>query len=208
MGHCCRLGAAIDQERVLFTTDNFFVVPTFGSIGIEGYLLVIPKDHHLGVGMVPESQYTELNGLVEDTLRLLKATYGVDSVIFEHGPRMKETDSCCIDHAHLHIVPGVDITDGWATDLMGRLSDYGMFYRVEMIKGWSRTREMLAGGESYLFMRTPEGIPLMSNQNFLRPSQYFRKMVADSIGSREWNWRNFPDYVTLNKTIERLKGKL
>ena len=109
---CCRLGAAINQWRLLCETPHFFVMPTLGSFGREGYLLIVTKEHFLGFGMLPPSFFPELNELVRDIRKLVQAEYGKSPLIFEHGPRIGEEESGqSIDHAHLHVIPGIDITD-------------------------------------------------------------------------------------------------
>jgi hypothetical protein len=67
---CCKLGKAINQERLLCETSNFFVIPTLGSLGIEGYVLIVTKEHFLGFGMLPSNFYPELNELLGDVKNL------------------------------------------------------------------------------------------------------------------------------------------
>ena len=113
--YCCRLATAIGQDRLLCETSNFFVIPTLGSMGIEGYLLIIPKEHHHAMGMIPENHLPELNNLISDVKKIIKSVYGLPTLLFEHGPRVGNLDSGqSVDHAHLHIVPGIDITENWA----------------------------------------------------------------------------------------------
>lgn len=208
MGSCCKLTDAVNGERILCRTDNFFVMPTLGPIGVEGYLLIIPNKHHLGMGAVPDSLYPELNELINDTKKIIWSEYRKPSLIFEHGPRVGELSSgASIDHAHLHVVPGVDITKEWAVDLMMRLGDTGKFYRVERVEGFGKAKELLENKKSYLYLENILGVQLMSEQNFNRPSQYFRKMVADNVCSLNWNYKRHPDYRTLERTIKKLKGK-
>jgi diadenosine tetraphosphate (Ap4A) HIT family hydrolase len=208
MRYCCRLGEAVEQERVLIKTDNFFVIPTLGSIGIEGYLLIIPKKHHLGISSLPSSIFPELNYLINETKKIIKSEYKKKTLVFEHGPRIGETKSgTSIDHAHLHLVPGIDITKDWAIDLMGRLGGVGKFYRVERVEGFERGEELIKRGSSYLYVENLSGRKLLSEQNFHRPSQYFRKMVANHVDPTAWNWKKYPDKETLEKTIEKLKPR-
>jgi diadenosine tetraphosphate (Ap4A) HIT family hydrolase len=206
---CCRLGAAINQERVLCKTPNFFVLPTLGSLGIEGYVLIVPNAHVLGFAMLPSEHLSELNELKEDVKKLLLSEYGESPLIFEHGPRVGPTPSGqSIDHAHLHVVPArVDITDDWAVDLTHRLGNPGDFYRMDRVKDLERAREMCNRGTSYLYVENPRGFQLLSEQNFPRPPQYFRKMVADKIGIPTWDWKKHPDYETLDRTLKTLQGK-
>src|SRR3989344_8457718 len=102
---CCELGAKLlDQKQVLYQTDNFFVAPTIGPIGIEGYLLIMPKKCYSGVGGIPEELYPELENVLEKTRSVLKKEYDLDSQMFEHGPRFgRHGGGICLDHAHLHV---------------------------------------------------------------------------------------------------------
>jgi diadenosine tetraphosphate (Ap4A) HIT family hydrolase len=179
-------------------------------LGIEGYVLIVPNAHVLGFAMLPSRLLSELNELKEDVKRLLLLEYGESPLIFEHGPRVGPTPSGqSIDHAHLHVVPArVDITDDWAMDLTHRLGNLGDFYRMDRVKDLERAREMCNRGTSYLYVENPEGAQLLSEQNFPRPPQYFRKMVADKLGIPTWDWKEHPDYKTLNRTLEKLQGKL
>jgi len=208
MEACCVLGDGINQDRLICQTSNFFVIPSKGSMGIPGYLLIVSKKHYLGFGQIPQKQYPELLGLINDVKSLIKHEYGLPSLLFEHGPRLKEPSGQSINHAHLHVVPGVDITKEWAVDMMQRLKDPGLFYKIERIQGFERAGELLDSGSSYLYMETPMGVQLLSKQNFYRPNQYFRKMVSHQVGLRSWNWKKYPYIRTLEKTVERLKGKL
>ncbi|MDD5331674.1 MAG: HIT family protein [Candidatus Nanoarchaeia archaeon] len=207
--YCCQLASAIEQDRLLCKTSNFFVIPTLGSMGIEGYILVIPKIHYPSISQIPDPHQSELNELLSNIKRLIKLEYNLSTLIFEHGPRIGNLDSGqSVDHAHLHIIPGADITKNWAVDLMMRLGHKGQFYRVDRVEGLDKARDLILSGSSYLYMQTPEGVELVSEQNFPRPPQYFRTMVANKIKTEKWDWRQFPDYKTLEKTVERLHGKL
>ena len=59
---------------------------------------------------------------------------------------------------------------------------------------------------SYLYVEDLDGVERMSDQNFVRPSQYFRKMVADKIGAKNWDWRKYPDKETMEKTLDKLRA--
>jgi diadenosine tetraphosphate (Ap4A) HIT family hydrolase len=206
---CCELRLDINRYRVVCETPNFFVMPTLGSMGIEGYLLIITKEHHLGFGMIPQSQHAELAELISELKGRVKDEYGKSCLIFEHGPRIGGTEpGKSIDHSHLHLVPGVDIVDDWAVDMMHRLGRKGQFYRVDRVEGFEKARELCLRGSSYLYVDSPQGMQLLSEQNFHRPSQYFRTMVAHQVEVTEWNWKENNDLETLLKTVQRLQGKI
>jgi diadenosine tetraphosphate (Ap4A) HIT family hydrolase len=207
--YCCQLAKEIETERTILKTNNFFVIPTLGSMGIEGYLLVIPIKHYHAIAEISRESQRELEEITRDIKKIIFSEYGLSTLIFEHGPRLGNLDSGqSIDHAHLHFVPGIDITENWAKDLMYRLGKVGQYYKMERIQGFSKAKELLDSGKSYLYLQNLKGIKLLSEQNFHRPSQYFRTMVANQVGSRKWNWRFNPDKKTIEKTVTRLKGKI
>ena len=209
---CCEIGEKLrkGKGRLLCETENFFVFPTLGPIGIEGYLLIATKQHYLGFGMIPSEQYPELNELIKDTKKIIKEVYKKPTLIFEHGPRIGEDTKPgkSIDHAHLHVIPAdFDILKEWSIDLMSRLGNLGQFYRVERIEGFKRASDLIEQEKSYLYVESTNGSQYMSEQNFCRPSQYFRKMVANHISPSKWNWRYHPCKRTIDKTMDSLASR-
>jgi len=206
---CCELGAAIHEERAIFKTDNFFVIPTKGSIGIEGYLLIVSKEHYEGTGDMPDELYPELDSLVGHVQRVLQESYGKSALVFEHGPRVCGIHGGgCLDHAHLHIVPGVDVTPKWAGDMLTRLEQARQFFRIDRVEGFDRIAEIYRRRKSsYLFVESPAGVRYVSEVNIEIPSQYFRRMIAEQTGSAHWDWRLHPGDETIRRTVEKLKNK-
>lgn len=210
MGPCCELGAKLnDEKQVLYQTDNFFVAPAIGPIGIEGYVLVLPKKCYNGVGNIPEELHTELEEVTQTTTKVLRETYGVNSQIFEHGPKVAEfRGGSCLDHAHLHVVPGVNIMEDIAVDLIHRVNNPGLFYRVNRVEGFRKAVDIIHEKKfSYLIAESPNGERIIIEINFRLPSQYMRKIIAKNIGSEKWDWAASPDLEIVDKTIDRLHNK-
>ena len=114
MSLCCALNYEnIKKDRlIIHETNNYFVCPTLGSMGIRGYLLVISKEHFEGSGDIPQSLHEELDDIVNYSKARVKEVYGKESTVFEHGPKVGYcSGGGCLDHAHLHVVPGVDIIE-------------------------------------------------------------------------------------------------
>ena len=89
----------------LYETEHFAVIPSLGSI-VEGWLLIIPKEHYLSYGYI-ESQalLDELKKLIDYVGGIVKQVYG-DYVIFENGAYCSnKLVGCGVDYAHIHIVP-------------------------------------------------------------------------------------------------------
>ena len=87
----------------MFESDNFVVFPSLGQI-VEGYLLIAPKKHYIGVSGIPKELYPELEEVCKKVRNKLSEVYCVP-LFFEHGPHKESKGGCCIDHAHIHAVP-------------------------------------------------------------------------------------------------------
>ena len=156
MQDCCALATNPYRDgRVVHETPNFFVSAALGSIGIEGYVLLVSKEHFVGTGDMPEELHRELDDLIQHIRGVLNKVYGKDSFFFEHGPRVGRCGwGGCIDYAHVHAVPGVDVTEPFAEDLVRRLDSEGLFYRVDKLDGFKRASDIYdAGKTSYIMYK-------------------------------------------------------
>lgn len=208
---CCDLGGILEDEGriVLFRSHNFFVTPALGPIEIEGYLMIVSNKHHEGLGDMPKTHYRELQDMIDLARGVIKGEYGKSSLVFEHGPKVRNiSGGGCLDHAHLHVVPGVDILREFSIDQMRRLAFAGQYYRVERIEGFDKLAEIHhKGRSSYTLVEAPDLTRLVVEVNSRLPSQYLRQMVGQNTGSREWSWKQYPNKDLMNKTADRLDGK-
>ena len=92
-------------ERCIFQTDNFSCVPSIGSF-VEGYVLVVPKQHFLSVLTMPESHIKELLSIIRILASFYKSFYHQNFLIYEHGTAdIKNVGGMSVVHAHLHFLP-------------------------------------------------------------------------------------------------------
>jgi diadenosine tetraphosphate (Ap4A) HIT family hydrolase len=206
---CCQLGAELEAKtKILYESDNFFITPTIGPIGLEGYVLLCSKDHFLGVGGMPVKYRPELEEVLKHAKRVLSETYHSEVLVFEHGPRVGcYRGGGCLDHTHLHIVPlAFQLMEPVALRFLRALAvkDY---YKIERIGGFEKLTDIFEKQEaSYLFVETNEQKRYTTEVNFVLPSQYLRQVIAQGIGQEnKWSWKENPDYETVEKTIERLQ---
>ena len=189
-----RLQLGLDS-RVIFQTDHFVVIPTIGSF-VEGYVMVVSKDHYTCVGNIPESHFSELKALLLETKNRIRSAYGMDTVCFEHG-----SVSCtnrfggCINHAHIHIVPSRE-------SLIGYLPEYGLEYQelaaIDALQPFGRD------GIPYLYFEDVDEQQYVATGEFV-VSQFFRKLLAHSHGVPEqWDWRSNLNLDQMRKTIQTL----
>ncbi len=200
MDFCCRLGGEyISKKNILYESENFFVVPTLGQMGIEGYVLLCSKKHYLGVGNIPKEQIAELEVVLEKIKKILSEVYKSEVLVFEHGPKLAcNSGGGCLDHFHLHIVPT-------SIDVMKFLKEK---FEVKEIKDFEKIRKIYSEQKlSYMFVESQDKKRYIIEVNFPIPSQYLRQIIAAKMGTSEWDWKVNPDNKTFKNTIKRLKGK-
>lgn len=183
----------------LYETEHFAVIPSLGSI-VEGWLLIIPKEHYLSYGYI-ESQtlHDELNELIDYVGKIVKQVYG-DYVIFENGAYCSnKLVGCGVDYAHIHIVPT-------KIDLVKSIKDYfGINYNWKHIPSMDMTSTYISNGTPYLYYRNQDGVSFIATDSNI-PSQLFRKAIARSVGKEEqYDWKSSPFYENVVKSVVAYK---
>jgi ATP adenylyltransferase len=197
---CAELRAqtgAAPWNRPLIETTNFVVIPSLGAL-IEGWVLVVPKEHHISMGALPEQLRAEADELELRTRTLLSDRYGSPIVAFEHGPSASQHGTGCgVDHAHLHLLP-----------LACDLSRYVTPFVPHSLKwhpcNWVERTEAHKSGLDYLYLK-PDGARglIAVSEDF--GSQVFRRAIADYLGAADqFSWREFPQFEIVGQTIEIL----
>ncbi|HEG43312.1 MAG TPA: hypothetical protein ENH94_04600 [Phycisphaerales bacterium] len=189
-------------DEILFETDNFVVVSTLGAI-VEGWLLIVSKDHYLCMGALPKSLWPELLDLKSFFSNLLTEIYG-PITMFEHGPHSEKLDiGCGIDHAHLHLVP-------LKFSLLSRATDSAeisgpIWYKLHSLE---QTAKFYNDRKSFIFIEEPNCSISCCTLNSA-PCQFIRKLIAREIGvhSKYNYWKHdFKENVIL--TVEKVKKTL
>jgi len=169
--------AAEVRCRSAFETGAFAVLPTLGQI-VPGYLLVVPKHHHLAIGDMSQDEIQELEALRAMLLATLGASYGT-YVFFEHGTRSENCGGCGITHAHLHAVPF-----SAHVDPVGVLKGQFAFDQLQGFSDLAR----VPSNSSYLYYEATSKERYAFYPSVV-PSQYLRRLLAEAIGVRDWDWR-------------------
>lgn len=184
------------ENRVLFRTNDFTVIPSLGQI-VEGYLLVLPIKHFKALGDLPGLLRQEFTTICECVGKTLNGRYG-PYILFEHGTRSEGVGGCGIYHAHLHATPLAGVSDPINT-LKLRFPYIELAHLNDISK-------QSAGLPSYLFYQDSNAKLYLFDTGSL-PSQYMRKVLADALGEPDWNWRNAGREERLLATIRRLSGQ-
>jgi len=178
-------------RRTVLASSHFHAVPTLGQI-VEGHLLVIPKRHFCALADLPSDEAAELESLQHRVRVALELTYS-ECAFFEHGMRGHTPGGCGIDHAHMHAVP---VAAHGVLEILRR--EFGGV-RIHSLQ---EIRQKLPD-QSYLYFEGPGGDRHVFPVTNL-PSQYMRKLIAESIGKRNWDWRVSGYEPALIATIRRL----
>jgi ATP adenylyltransferase len=199
-----------DSDRVqwnqpLVETKNFVVVPSLGSL-VEGWLLIVPKDHYISMGALPTGLRSEADSLEQRIMQLLRLRYAEPINIFEHGPSAeKHGTGCGVDHAHLHVVPTACDLLEYARPLVPASAQW-----TACAPGgeWDLRRTAYDAGQDYLYLKPGDGRAVVATcEDF--GSQVFRRALSSYLGIEdEFNWRTNPRIEIVCRTIENLSANL
>ena len=179
---------------VPFASDsNFFAVASIGAL-VEGWSLIIPKDHCVSLKQIYAD--LKLKDFINKLLPKLTNQYG-KLIVFEHGANVEGSlTGCGTNHAHLHLVP-------LAVTLLPEMEKSGLL--------WESCRPSQiaskAGANEYLFYADlgsavswcdPVGhLHLLQTSQ----SQFFRKLIAQKLGIPGcFDYKAYPQLATAAKT--------
>jgi diadenosine tetraphosphate (Ap4A) HIT family hydrolase len=188
-----RIYAPVPKSRALFESENFVLVPSLGAIA-EGHVLIIPKRHYTALADMPHRQIRELSELSERVRQIVFQSYG-PSLLFEHGVRSQGSGGCGIDHAHLHTVPFSHSADPF--EILEKK------YPFKAVSSIAELNYKAPPNCSYLYYEEVCGRSWIFDVDYM-PSQYVRKLLAESIGSQSWDWRNCGREPALLAALVRL----
>ncbi|MCI0624735.1 MAG: hypothetical protein L0387_24335 [Acidobacteria bacterium] len=195
MGACrvCSRDIREPWNQPLFESARFTVIPSLGSL-VEGWVLIVPKQHFLSLAALPDSFAREMTELKKTVCHILSRKCR-NLYAFEHGPSKPGLRvGCGVDHAHLHVVP-LDF------DLSSAMQPF-----LPASSGWRKAaladcRAAIRDGDAYLYLEEPSGNRLIArHQNF--GSQLFRRAIATQLGvPREYDWLDHPQLQNIAGTI-------
>lgn len=180
-------------ERVL-ESDNFMVFPTVGQI-VEGYLLIVSKEHYACFGAMPDSILDELIELKKEVDRRVTKAYQ-KPIYFEHGG-IGQT----IFHAHMHVIPFPMEKEEKVFDAYR--NDFPINRRLNSLKD---LQQVWKKDGMYLFYEVNDH--KFSFFTHIMP-MYARIVVANALDTPERaNWRTMDrdlDNRLIESTLQKLK---
>ena len=180
------------RNRIIAETNNFIVFPTTGGF-VDNYQLIVPKEHINCFGELSIEQLKELKEIIEWQKKINREYFNMNSSIFEHGALNPSSENGkSIIHAHLHIFPN-------NISLFDEINKYE--FGIMPINDISDLQIICRQYEKYLYYCD------IDNKNYVMthegiPSQFLRKVLADSMGISDWNWREAPHLDAIEKSLD------
>ncbi len=182
----------IKKSRVIAETNDFIIFPTVGGF-VENYQLIVPRKHINCFGQLKVNEWDELKEIIMWQKKINEQYFNSGTLMFEHGALFSNNESGkSIVHANLHIFPS-------NTSLMECMVEYNLF--IQRIMDISQLSEFCHKYESYLYYGDFDNKDYVITHQGL-PSQFLRKVLADSLGISTWNWREFPYIENIENCIK------
>lgn len=177
------------NRPIAMDEDRAFAVPSLGSF-MPGYLLAVPVAHVTASCRIPAEGKARFAAFVYKLASQLTSLYGTQVTIFEHGACLSNSkpQSACVDHAHVHLVPGnYDLS----TEAPSQVYKHESFMEFLEMKQ----------SDSYLMLQDPAG-PILSFDD--KPtSQFFRRIIAQRLGIPDyWDYAMFPFTENIKRTYQ------
>lgn len=187
-------------SRILYETDNWYVVPTFGCLTI-GYVLLVCKHHYLSAANLPHPLFEEMLSLKQRVQNDIFTKTGKHCICFEHGVTADNYSGAnSVNHVHLHLVPFSEMVwpeiskDYCLTDFVS-VPNYHQLFSL-----WASHFP-----KTYLLFQDVDGSIFYKPDAIGYPSQFFRKCVAILLKKENWNWKEEIYEENLLATISLLK---
>jgi diadenosine tetraphosphate (Ap4A) HIT family hydrolase len=168
---------------------------------VKGHLLIMSRAHRLSFYQVASESPDEFDRVVEDVSRIFAQKYQPPT-FFEHGSSDGTARAgACVDHAHLHVIPGY----------------YNLVPRIRLdfpdLIEYSTLSEALSAqqGKPYLLVAEP-GQKVYATEAKICPNQYLRSVVSQAVGAADrWHWQDcllFSDMWGIPEDIQTARSEL
>lgn len=185
------------EDTLLDKTDHFQWIPGLGSF-VEGYSLVVSKDHALNTGCFDVDTIGELEVFIRKIAKVLREIYKKGSIVFEHGSMgNRNYAGSCIEHHHIHILPS-DLSH-IPKLLSDNFVNRGPMNSIRGLVEFNQNRV------PYIYYMPPSGEHNVFEVQTL-PRQYLRQVIAAECGyPQDWDWREKPFLGNIKSFVKKMK---
>lgn len=181
------------ENIVLYESQNFYVKPALGQF-IEGYCLIVSKEHVRTMAELPSDFRNELRDLLDEFGHRLSRMYPEGRCVFEHGSICPQNRAgSCIDHAHVHLLPV-------NCDVRSELVSTFHCRRLDQVTG---LHSLDGVADSYLYYESGPAAREVYLCEHRLPSQAMRKLVCERLGiPTRWDWRANPYRDAISRFLQ------
>lgn len=190
----CNFNRKLLYNEIIEETNNFFIVPSLGSL-VEGYILVVPKKHICCTSNMCDNDIEDYNKIIEKYRNLFKEIYGRYPIIFEHGTLNTSGKSASsVVHGHTHIV-----NHNYKNEKV--ILDKLKMNKINSILDIDKNK-------NYIYYKSPNGTNYIT-YDFKPISQIMRLYIAEDLGIKDkYNWKLYRFDDNIKKTINKFKDKV
>jgi ATP adenylyltransferase len=196
-----------DKDRVLYTSEHFYVLLGLGPI-VEGYAILVARQHVRSMFDLPKELRDAYAAEKRRLKDLIARVYG-PSIVTEHGRVLactvedEEAHDLLCYHAHQLFFPvNIDLS---------QLVNEGPFEKIEF-PGKSLfdiDSSQLQDDEEYLLFENSEDEVFIHKVRGKCPRQYMRYLVARSQGQPELaSWQRYPDVLRIKEAKRKYTDAL
>lgn len=194
---CKALGNSVDTSRLphntpLFENDTYLILPSIGPL-VAGQTIIVSKQHQLNFFSMDISKRAALSMLIDYSSRVL----GNNILFAEHGSLSEQSGGSCIDHTHIHVMPGfesyVDVLDNMLPVYLEDF-DLEMLHKIDEIDfPYILTFTLSGRGRVY--------------KAYNAHSQMIRQAICTKEKREDWDWKATQSNVIIEQTIDIWKKK-
>lgn len=187
------------RNRVFMSDEHFVAMPTVSPLSV-GHTLIVPMVHLTSLAQLDRQRRISLATFSKRVVAKVRDRYG-SFLLFEHGVGAGKTGGCGVTHAHLHVLP---LSKAHAEQVKQRIcSDHpdqtcGSFSNV--LASVHQDATYLIYGDSFSHVQVIVQADI--------PSQYLRKLLAETLGRHEWDWKRLEGWDEMVATYDSLRESI
>jgi diadenosine tetraphosphate (Ap4A) HIT family hydrolase len=178
------------RARTFRVSQNFTIIPTLGQLD-PTHLLIVSNEHRNSIAQLPAAEQQELWSIAEKVrgiFREFKEDKQYNTMFFEHGvfDDSGVNGGCGVSHLHLHALLYHRKLFEQLKESLGELHGDN-FKPVFDVK--EELEKVYASKKTYIFLWYGDKKYLLFSENNAFESQYMRKMIVQTNGAANWDWK-------------------
>jgi diadenosine tetraphosphate (Ap4A) HIT family hydrolase len=173
-----RIYAGVLACRITWLHSEYALMPSLGQL-FPGHLLLVPKWHCTSFAEAYRDRASQVVPFITRVREIVRSHYG-EPFVFEHGVTPGAGETCGVFHAHTHFLPVLN-PELVIERLLSVLPS-------TLCASWEDAMSSMAQQAAYLYFSSDASHHWVAPNPHI-PSQYVRKIIAETHAISEWDWR-------------------